>query len=197
MPRPDREGRLADAAFRLLAKKAWRELTLASIAKAAKLAWPEVLAIAPSKTAVAGVMLRRLRAEVAHRYKADRNSATARERVFDVAMMWFDVQQPRKIALRSLYDELKSDPLTLISIRRDIVGAVEAMLALADADMGRSPSFRAAIVAGVLAHAIPVWLGDDDDMGKTMAQLDRDLRRVERFLWPAPPKPQRKTSRRR
>ncbi len=34
----------------------------------------------------------------------------------------------------------------------------------------------------MLARAVPVWLDDGEDLSRTMAQLDGDLVRVERWV---------------
>jgi len=182
MAMQDSETRLAAAAFKHLATESWQKLTLASVARTAKVPWARLLAIAPSKPALLGVMLRELSAETAQRYKPDRSSQSARERVLDVAMTWFEVQQSRKRSIRALHAGLRVDPLAILSARREILAAAEWILALAEADMG-SARLKAASVAGILLRAMGAWFADDD-LEKTMAQLDRDLRRIERFLWP-------------
>jgi hypothetical protein len=184
MSKRDPEARLCAALDRLLAKQDWGELTLASVAQGAKLGWPELLALAPSKAALAGLFLRRDAKEAAIRYKPERNSQSARERLFDACMTWFEVQQPRKNAMREFYRGIARDPLLLLSARGHIIATAEWLLALAEADLGNSTTAQAALLSGVLAHAIPVWLRDDDQMEKTMARLDRDLRRMEGVLWP-------------
>jgi hypothetical protein len=189
MPKPDPESRLANVAFRLLAENAWNEMTLASVARAAKLSWDDVLKTAPSRTALVGLMVRRTGAETARRYRPDRASQSARDRLFDVLMTWFEAQSSRKAAIRSLYDGLRKEPLTLLSLRGEIAAGAEWLLALAEVDCGAAAPVRAACIGGIMAHALPAWFEDDAELGKTMAQVDRDLRRVERFLWPTP-KPQ-------
>jgi hypothetical protein len=158
-------------------------MTLASVARGAKLSWDEMLEAAPSRAALVGVMLRRAAADAAGRYRPDRTMQSARERAFDAIMSWFEAQNARKEAVRSLYEGLRQEPLTLLSVRSDIVASAEWLLAIAEADAGSASSVRAACIGGLVARALPVWLSDDEDMGKTMAQLDRDLRRVERFVW--------------
>jgi AcrR family transcriptional regulator len=199
MPKPDPQTRLADAAFRLLAESSWADLTLVSVARAAKIPAAELLEVAPSKPALLGVMLRRLSGELARRYRPDRESQSARDRTFDVCMTWFGLQKPRKKAMRALTNGLSRDPPTLLGARREFVAAAEWILALGEADAGPALQIRAAILAGMIARAMPVWLADDDEMGKTMAQLDRDLRRAENLLWPrgATKKKRRPTSRKR
>jgi AcrR family transcriptional regulator len=194
MPRFDTEARIAAAAFRLLGREAWNGLTLASVARSAKVPWDEMLKTAPSRTALVGVMLRRAAADTAKRHRPDRVAKRMRDRVFDAIMSWFEAQNVRKEAVRALYDGLAREPLTLLALRGDIIASTGWLLALAEADAGAAAPVRAACIAGIVARALPVWLSDDKDMGKTMAQLDRDLRRVERFLWP-PEKPRPQTHR--
>ena len=186
MPKPDSESRIANAAFRLLAENAWNETTLASVARAAKLSWDDVQKAAPSRAALVGLMIRRAGAETARRYRPERAPQSARDRLFDVLMTWFDVQSSRKAAIRSLYDGLAKEPLTLLSLRGEIAAGAEWLLALAEADCGAAAPVRAACIGGIMAHALPVWFEDDAELGKTMAQVDRDLKRVERFLRLAP-----------
>ena len=66
----DPETVLARTALRLLEKEEWRQLTLAAIARAAKLPLREVLTLAGSKTGIAGLVFRMLASETATRYGA-------------------------------------------------------------------------------------------------------------------------------
>jgi AcrR family transcriptional regulator len=174
--------RLADAALRLLKKEAWRELSLADIARAAKVPMTELAAHAPSKPALIGLILRRLGNEVTRSYKADREAESARDRLFDVSMIWFDTLARHEEAVRSLYEGLRSDPVTLIAARGAIIAAAEWLMTLAEADTGPALALRAAAFAAMLGRAVPVWLDDDADLAKTMARLDGDLRRGESLL---------------
>ncbi len=184
MAKTDAEARIAAAAFRLLAKEHWSRLTLASVARAAKLPWDDMLATAPSRAALVRVMLRRAAADTAKQYRPDRTTQSGRERVFDAIMSWFETQNARKDAMRALYDGLRREPLTLLSLRRDFVASAEWLLALAEADAGAAAPARTACIGGLIVRALPIWLSDDVNMGKTMARVDRDLRRVGRLLWP-------------
>lgn len=174
--------RLADAALRLLKKEAWRELSLAAIAKAAKVPMTDLAALAPSKAALIGLILRRLGDDVTRTYKPDADAESARDRLFDVSMIWFDTLAHHEDAVRSLYEGLRTDPVTLIAARAGIVAAAEWLMVLAEADTGPALALRAAAFAAALGRAIPVWLEDDSDLTKTMARLDGDLRRGESLL---------------
>ena len=178
--RPDQ--RLADAAFRALAKKPWSDISLAEISRLAKVPMSEVASCAPAKPALIGLMLWRMGEVVSKSYRRDRGSEAGRDRLFDVGMAWFDALAAHKSAIRSLYKGLRRDPLTLIAVRADIVAAAEWLMAIAEADKGPAFSLRGLGFAMVLGRAVPVWLDDDDDLTKTMAQLDGDLRRGENWL---------------
>jgi AcrR family transcriptional regulator len=174
--------RLADSALRILAKKPWREVALAEVARAAKVPLAELPLIAPAKPALVSLILRRFGDDLAAHYKSDRKTQSAHERLFDVSMAWFDCLARHRPAMRSLYDGLKRDPLTLLDMRGAIVAAAQWLMALAEADKGPALSLRAAAFAAILGRAIPVWLDDDADSTKTMARLDGDLGRMESWL---------------
>jgi AcrR family transcriptional regulator len=184
----DRETQLANAALKLLAREEWRSFTLASVARSAKLRLPDVVETAGSKTALPGMILRKLARETARRHSMDASSADPRERLFDVTMTWFDVHQPHAPALKKLYRALQYDPATLFALRGNVLHFAGELIALAEVDSGPSARLQAAIFAGVLVRAVSTWCDDDQEMGKTMAQVDGDLRRLERFLWPKPSK---------
>jgi AcrR family transcriptional regulator len=171
--------RLADAAFRLLAKQGWNELSLAAVARAAKVPLAELHALAPSKPALIGVMLSRAGEDAARRYKPDKDAENERDRIFDVALTWFETLSARKAALHALQDGLRRDPLALIAAREDFIAAAEWLLVLAEADHGRALPLKAAALAALLVRTLPVWLDDDKEMSRTMARLDTGLRRAQ------------------
>jgi AcrR family transcriptional regulator len=174
--------RLADAALRLLKKEAWRELSLAKVAKAAKVPMTELALHAPSKASLIDLVLRRLGGEVTRAYKPDGGAESARDRLFDVSMIWFDTLARHEDAVRALYEGLRSDPLTLLAARGAIIAAAQWLMTLAEADTGPALALRATAFAAILGRTVPVWLDDDADLTRTMARLDGDLRRGESLL---------------
>ncbi len=174
--------KLADAALKLLAKKPWRDLTLAEVAKAAKVPLSGLQSLG-GKSALIGLMLQKFGAETASRYMPEENSG-AKDRVLEAAMTWFEINARRKPAIRSLYDGLKFDPLTLIEQRVAFADAAAWLLTLAQADTGPAMPLRTLGFAAIMGRAIGVWLDDDAEMAKTMARLDGDLSRAVDFLRP-------------
>jgi AcrR family transcriptional regulator len=174
------DDKLADAALKLLAKTGWRDLALTDVAKAAKISLAQLQDLRGGKPALIGLILKKIGAETAKRYHAE--SDNARERLFDVALAWFEANAKRKPAIRSLYEGLKFDPVTLISERGEFLAAAQWLMTLAKADTGPAIAARAAGFALILARAIPTWLDDDAEMTGTMAQLDGDLSRAGNFM---------------
>jgi AcrR family transcriptional regulator len=183
MPRPDPKTQLATAALKLLAKKQWADLTLAEVARGARLPLSALQPIAPSKPALLAVIVAHCAAETGKRYKPQSKHGDARDRLLDVCLTFFEVLGARKPAIRALHDGLRRDPLALVAAREEITAAANWLLALAEADTGSSAQVRALVLAGIIARAIPIWLEDDQEMTRTMAQLDTDFRRGE-WLFP-------------
>ncbi|HEY1631717.1 MAG TPA: hypothetical protein VGF56_10385 [Rhizomicrobium sp.] len=170
-----REEKLANAALKLLAKTAWSDLALSQAAKAAKI--PLAQLPVRAKPALIGLILTKLGDETARRYRPDAEGS-ARDRVFEAAMSWFDAASAHKDAMRALYHGLKRDPLSLLAAREDFVKAGSWLLTLAEADTGPAIPLRALALAGAMARSVSTWLDDGPDLAKTMAKLDGDLRRV-------------------
>jgi len=182
MAKATADTKLADAALTLLAKKPWRDLTLAEVAKAAKVPLFSLQSLG-GKAALVGLILHKFGAETAARYVPEKN-ATPKDRILEVALTWFEVNARRKTAMRSVYDGLKFDPLTLLAQCEAFTSAAVWLLTLAQADTGPATQLRALGFAAIMGRAIPVWLDDDAGMAKTMAQLDSDLSRAAGFLHP-------------
>jgi hypothetical protein len=182
MAKATADTKLADAALKLLAKKSWRDLGLAEVAKAAKIPLFRLQTLG-GKPALIGLLLQKFGAETAKRYVPQKGADT-KDRVLEVAMTWFEVNSARKPAIRSLYEGLKFDPLTLIARREQFAAAAAWLLTLAEADTGPAMPLRALGFAAVMGRAMGVWLDDDADMAKTMARLDGDLSRAADFLRP-------------
>jgi AcrR family transcriptional regulator len=173
--------RLADALLRQAAKKSWNEIALLDVARAARVPVGDLQTLAPDKLALIPLVLQRLGEQVAKQYRPQDLESAVRERLFDVAMAWFDTIAPHKVAMRSLYLGLR-DPFSLLALRRTFQDAAAWLLTLARADDSRFVGLRAAGLALVMGRAIPVWLEDDGDLAKTMAQIDGDLSRAALLL---------------
>ncbi len=107
-----------------------------------------------------------------------------RDRLFDVLMRRFDALKPYRAGIAGLLNAARRDLRLAACIHRTGLTSMRWMLEAAD--IPGSGLRYAAKVEGlfvVYGRALRIWLTDDDaDLAKTMAALDRGLRRGESLL---------------
>jgi hypothetical protein len=107
-----------------------------------------------------------------------------RDRLFDVAMRWFDAMLPQRPAIAKIQHDLRRDPLALAAtipqVRRSLVTMIEA----AGLDStGWRGALRVRAFGFALAKSFAVWRDEADEaQAKTMAELDQRLRQIEWLL---------------
>jgi AcrR family transcriptional regulator len=178
----DAEGRLVDAALRLAARQGWRPTGVAAIAAEAGLPLDQAYAACPSKLAILAAFHRRIdRAALAG--SAGESDASGRDRLFDILMRRFDALQPHKAALRAILRDSIGDPAALLDapvVLRSMAWMLEAAGVSADGWRG---GLRTQLLAGLYLLVLRDFLDDDSaDLAKTMAALDRRLRRAQSLL---------------
>ncbi|MCB8821575.1 TetR/AcrR family transcriptional regulator [Microvirga rosea] len=173
-----------DALMGLAAQRRWDEIEIADVARAANLSLAEFRDLFPSKGAVLGALSRQVDKEVLEGTTEDLAQEPARERIFDVFMRRFDALAPYKSALRTIMRDLQFDPFALAALNREALNSQRFMLAAAGISTeGPLGTLKIQGAALVYANTLRTWLEDDDPaMAKTMARLDRELRRGERIL---------------
>jgi len=178
----DPAGRIIDAALDLAAIEGWSGLGMARIASAAGLALADVHALFPSKACLLDAFIRRVDARVLAAGPADADEA-ARDRLFEVLMRRFDVLAPRKAAVAAILRDIVDPTVGLVglpALARSMAWTLEAA-GLSAAGLGGLVRAQGLMV--VYANAMRVWLRDDTaDMAKTMAALDKGLRRAESLV---------------
>lgn len=174
----DPEEKIVNAALRLAATRGWRELSLADIAKAAKVSLADLSTLFSSKTAIVVAYGRRIDAKVLENASAEDMSGEApRDRLFDVLMMRFDAMAGEKEALKRIAADIRRDPIASAPLARPLLQSMGWMLEAAGIDSsGLAGALRVRGLALVWGAAFRVWLADGEDQSKTMAELDRRLR---------------------
>jgi AcrR family transcriptional regulator len=174
------KGRAVAAAMRLAERKAWRGISLLDIADEAGIPLADLSKDFSSRGAILCAFARMTDEAVMRKVERFEAGEAARERVFDVIMTRFEVLAPYRTALKRIVSEFEVLPGLLPSF----LNSQHWMLAAAGIPSdGPSGLVRQAGLAGLYARTFRTWL-DDDDPGsaKTMAALDRRLRRAERML---------------
>jgi AcrR family transcriptional regulator len=175
---------IVDALMDLASRRAWRDIEINDVAQAANVSLAEFRDLFPSKGAVLGALSRQIDRQVLEGTTEDLASEPARERVFDVMMRRFDALAPYKEALRRIFRDLQYDPLSLAALNQVSLNSMRFMLAAAGISTeGPLGGLKLQGAVLVYSNTMRTWFEDDDPtLARTMARLDRELRRSERIL---------------
>jgi AcrR family transcriptional regulator len=181
---PSKRDAVVDALMKLASDRLWNDIELVDIATEAGVTLSEFRDLFPSKGAVLGAFSRRIDREVLDGTSDDLADEPARERVFDVMMRRLDALTPYKAALRRISWALRQDPLSLAALNRLALNSQRFMLAAAGISTeGPLGGLKLQGAVLVFANTLETWLEDDTpDLARTMARLDRELRRGERVI---------------
>ncbi len=174
------KGRIVSAALRLAGERPWSGVTLAEIAVAAQVSLVDLRRDFGSKGEILAAFVRAVDDEVLARAPARSPDQPARDALFEVVMRRFDVLAPYKPALKSISEAWPADPALL----RAFAASQAWMLRAAGiGPEGFEGQLRAGGLGVIYASVFRTWLEDDDPgQARTMAALDRRLRRGERTL---------------
>ncbi|WP_193367440.1 TetR/AcrR family transcriptional regulator [Pelagibius marinus] len=175
--------RIIEAAFALAAERGWRDLSLAEIAEAAGLPLSTVYPVFSSKQAILNGFTRQVDAAMLAEGAEDMD-LPARDRLFDMIMRRFDALQPYKEGLGAILQDQLRDPLAtccgLGRLGRSMAATLEAA---GFSTTGCRGVLRIKGLSAIYLSAVRVWLRDDsEDMAKTMAQLDKQLCRIDSLI---------------
>lgn len=179
-PDMDARERLLDSALRLAADGGWRSTALAAIAADANVSLADAYAAFPTRLAILCGLLNRTVRRMLEDGPAD-PADSPRDRLFDVVMRRFDAMSADKAGVEAIVRDLPQDPLTSLMLAPGFANSLSWMLeASGISPNGIGGSLRVKGLAFVYLATFRVWLEDDSlDMAKTMAALDRYLRRAE------------------
>ena len=171
---------ILSAALTLAATKGWRSTSLADIAVEADVSLAEAYAAYPTKAAILTGLLSQTDQQVLSEGGID-DQEPVRDRLFDVLMRRFDALEPHKPAVAAILRDLPLDPSSLIVALPNFALSMAWMLEAAGlSSTGLAGAIRIKGLALVYLNALRIWLNDDsEDMARTMAAVDRGLRRAE------------------
>jgi ubiquinone biosynthesis protein COQ9 len=173
--------RIITAAMTLAAERGWADIGLPDIAEKAGLNMAELRKDFSSKTAVLSGFRREIDAAVLAKFPQPSAGQSARDRLFDVMMTRFEIAQPYKRALQRIVDDLRRDPAQAGALLRPTMSSMYWMLQAAGIS-GEGPAGLARVsgLVSIYSQVLHVWFDDDDPaLSRTMAALDRRLRRAE------------------
>jgi hypothetical protein len=172
---------IVSAAMRLAGERRWRDITLIEIAEAAGLTLADLKRHrVDGKTDVLRAFTAAIDGEVLRKAARPQPGQGPRDALFEVLMARFDAMEPHKQALRSIVSDAAPDAAQVCAV----LASQRWMLHAAgiDSEGGRGV-VRTLGLASVYASVFRTWLDDDDPgLARTMAALDRRLRRGEQNL---------------
>lgn len=179
--------KIIDATLGLVVERGWRNVSLADIAAASGTPLADLYREFPAKTAVLEGFVRRVDAAVLAGVgpvvDTEYEEESPRNRLFDILMRRFDALAPHKDAVAALIEGLPRDPLAAAVMAAQELRSFAWMLEAAGVPAsGLRGASRVKLLLGAWLATVRVWLNDDDpDLGRTMAALDRNLRRAGRW----------------
>jgi AcrR family transcriptional regulator len=181
---PNKRQAIIDALMDLASRRSWNGIEIKDVAQAANVSLAEFRDLFPSKGAVLGALSRQIDKQVLEGTTDDLAGEPARERIFDVLMRRFDALAPYRAALRRISADLRYDPVSLAALNQVALNSQRFMLAAAGISTeGPLGALKLQGAVLVYANTMRTWLDDDDPtLARTMARLDRELRRGERIL---------------
>jgi AcrR family transcriptional regulator len=186
VPTPNAPSRdaVVDALMRLAESRPWSDIELQDIAQEAAISLADLRDMFPSKGAILGGLSRRVDRQVLEGTTDDLAGEPARERLFDVMMRRLDALAPYKRALKRIAQGMRGDPLALAAMNQLALNSQRYMLAAAGISTEDALGFLK-LQGAVIIHAntLETWFEDDDPaLARTMARLDREIRRGERVM---------------
>lgn len=180
---PDRDA-IIDALMALAAERPWDDIELSDIVERAGVSLAAFREAFPSKGAVLGAFAKRIDVEVLAGTSDELADEPARERLFDVYMRRIDALTPYKAALKRINVAVRRDPLSLAALNQVALNSQRFMLAAASIPTEDSLGpLRIQGAVLVFANVMETWYDDDSpDLARTMARLDRELKRGERMM---------------
>jgi ubiquinone biosynthesis protein COQ9 len=174
--------RIVAAALKLAAERPWSDVTLLIIAQEAGLTLVELRREFATKGEILIAFARSIDDQVLREAAARGTAVASRDSIFDIVMSRFDALAPYKQALRAIFQSSAIEPALLFNLFASQHWMLQAAGFATDGLVG---ALRVAGLASIYATVFRTWLDDDDPgLARTMAALDRRLRRGERTLAP-------------
>ena len=179
----DPRARIVDALLALAAERRFEEISIAEIAGRAEVSFADFRDAFPSKGAIVAGLVRRIDRVALSSGGADLD-ADKRDRLFDALMRRLDAMAPYREGLREIVAWLGRDPAAALAISGSLVNSMRFALASVGIDSeGVAGAIKLQGLALAWRRIVDVWLDDKEpELGKTMAELDRELKRGERAV---------------
>lgn len=171
------------AALALAVETPWSEMTMAQIAARAGVQLADMENAFTCKDDILAAHAKSVDAKVLAAFPGGASGDVPRDRLFDVIMERFDVLNEDREGIIAILKNLRCDPkealIAVPYLGRSMAWMLEAAKIPATGWRGAA---RVAGLAAVYLATIRTWMKDDSaDMPKTMAALDKHLKKAEKI----------------
>lgn len=175
---------IVEAAMRLAARQPWGDTQLDEIAVEAGVGLDALRRHFKSKAQILAAFTRMIDDAVLSSIRAEDRAMHRRDRLFDVVMTRFEKMTPYKPAIQSIVESQRFSPGASLAQLGPAVASQYWMLTGAGAPVdGVRGAVSVKGMTALYARLLGIWLEDSDPgMARTMAALDRGLRRGEDFM---------------
>jgi AcrR family transcriptional regulator len=176
--------KVVDATMALAAEAGWNNITLADIADKAAVPLADLRLLVDDKQEILKQFMAEIDGAVLAAMEADAGDEHPRDRLFDLLMQRFELLEPHKSALQKISRDLRGNPLARLSLVGTLLQSMDWMLNGAGiSTSGARGSVKSKGLAAIYLSVMGTWFEDDDPgLARTMAMLDRKLRRGEGLL---------------
>jgi AcrR family transcriptional regulator len=183
-PTKSHRERIIEGFLALLAEKPIEDIGFGAVAARSGLSLAECRAEFGSVIAVLGAHIKDIDGKVLAADSTDMAEESPRERLFDILMRRFELLAPHRPAIRSLMRSACRNPGLALALNGFATRSQAWMLTAAGIDTGGlRGAIRAQGLALLYARVARVWLRDDDPgLARTLAALDRELARGQRWV---------------
>jgi ubiquinone biosynthesis protein COQ9 len=174
------DARLIEALFRIVAAEGWRGVTAARLAAESGQKAAELVRRFPSRLGLLRLWGELVAEEVARGTVAGQGG-TPRDRLFDVLMRGLDALAPNRAGIQRLMQAMWTDGVLAGALAPVFRDTMRRFLEAAELDAaGPKGALRTAGLGLVWLRVVNAWSKDTtEELGPTMATLDRTLERAE------------------
>ena len=174
---------IIESALTLAASSGWARASLGDIAEAAGVSLAELRAEFSSKSAIVAAYSASVDREVLAARDPEMAGRPATERLFDVLMKRFDLLNAHREGVVAIVRSAPSNPEGVLCGSLTMRRSMRWMLEAADlSSAGLRGELRVNALCTLYLTMLRVWIHDDsEDMARTMAVLDRRLKRLDRM----------------
>ena len=182
--RPDPEALVINAAMDLAAQRPWREISLADIAEQAGMGLAALREVISCKGDILRLLAKHADAALLASVEKEPPEGEAEERLFELIMRRLEFLAPYRAAIAGIMAEPASAACECPPVVERYFLSTRWMLAAAGLEgEGAGNACRTLGLGLIYARALKTWSEDDDPgLARTMARLDRDLKRAGRTM---------------